>query len=84
MHKDKKRKETPMAQHALLALAVTPHEVARIERPAAPRTGLDVSHLPAPAAQPQRQVLAAHWHHTDDGRLEMGWRPTAPEVAAAA
>jgi hypothetical protein len=73
-----------MAQHALLAVAVTPHEVARTALPATPRTEWEVAHLPAPAAQPQSQVVAARWHHTDDGRLEMAWRPIAPEAAEAA
>jgi hypothetical protein len=71
-----------MTQHALLAVAVTPQEVAHIAHPhAAPRGAQDVVHLPAPAPQLQRQVIAAHWHYTDDGRLELGWRPTAPEAA---
>jgi hypothetical protein len=71
-----------MAQHALLAVAVIPLEVTRIAHPpAAARTARDVAHLPAPAAQPKRQAIAAHWHYTDDGRLELVWRPTAPETA---
>jgi hypothetical protein len=69
-----------MQKQFLLAVAVTANEAVSIEQIGARRAEWDLPDRPVPAVRP-RQVVAARWHCTEDGRLEMRWLPTTPDAA---
>jgi hypothetical protein len=66
-----------MPKTILLGLAVTPYAVLHITQPDTRYTGSDLPDLAMRMAQPYQQVIA-HWHCTEEGRLEARWFPTVP------